>query len=258
MAGRRHKIGLDYFELDCNLDNKIKLIQAEFGLKGFAIVVKLYQKIYGEDGYYCEWNDDTLLLFMSENGLTGESGKNLVEGVISCCIRRGIFSEEIFNKYRVLTSAGVQKRYLEATSKRDKIELKKEYLLLSASIFNKNVVINSISDGINVNNDIRNTQSREEKSREEKSRVVGCKSTNTTTPAYIYNNLIQKYGKEFVDERLERAKRYKNCNMETVKKWCEEDYKKHNQNKSKTNTFNNFPQRTYDAEELEKSLLRND
>ena len=151
MAGRRHKIGLDYFELDCNLDNKIKLIQAEFGLKGFAIVVKLYQKIYGEDGYYCEWNDDTLLLFMSENGLTGESGKNLVEGVISCCIRRGIFSEEIFNKYRVLTSAGVQKRYLEATSKRDKIELKKEYLLLSASIFNKNVVINSISDGINVN-----------------------------------------------------------------------------------------------------------
>lgn len=46
--------------------------------------------------------------------------------------------------------------------------------------------------------------------------------------------------------------------METVKKWCEEDYKKHNQNKSKPNTFNNFPQRTYDAEELEKSLLRND
>ena len=95
MAGRRHKIGLDYFELDCFLDNKIKLIQAEYGLKGFAIVVKLYQKIYGEDGYYCEWNDDTLLLFMSENGLSGESGKNLVNGVISCCIRRGIFSEEI-------------------------------------------------------------------------------------------------------------------------------------------------------------------
>lgn len=254
MAGRRHKIGLDYFELDCNLDNKIKLIQAEFGLKGFAVVVKLYQKIYGEDGYYCEWNDDALLLFMSENGLSGESGKNLVNGVISCCIRRGIFSEEIFDKYRVLTSAGVQKRYLDATSKRDKIELKKEYLLLSASNLCKNVVINSISNGINVNNDIRNTQSREEKRREEKSRVVvGCESTNTATTAHTfdsYDSLVKKYGKEFVDERVARAKKYKNCNMDTVRKWCEEDFKS-----KKKNSFNNFPQREYNYEQLEKELI---
>ena len=41
------KEGLDYFELDCHMEEKVRLIQAEFGLKGFAIVVKLYQKIYG-------------------------------------------------------------------------------------------------------------------------------------------------------------------------------------------------------------------
>lgn len=71
------KEGLDYFELDCQMNDKIKLIQAEFGLKGFAIVVKLYQKIYGGHGYYCEWNEDILLLFMSENGLSSDS-KNLI------------------------------------------------------------------------------------------------------------------------------------------------------------------------------------
>ena len=55
MAGRQGKVGLDYFELDCRMDEKVKLIRAEFGLKGFAIVVMMYQHIYGGDyGYYCE------------------------------------------------------------------------------------------------------------------------------------------------------------------------------------------------------------
>ena len=36
------KEGIDYFSLDCYMDDKIKMIQAEFGLKGFAIVVKLW------------------------------------------------------------------------------------------------------------------------------------------------------------------------------------------------------------------------
>ena len=30
------KAGLDYFELDCHMDEKVELIEAEFGLKGFA------------------------------------------------------------------------------------------------------------------------------------------------------------------------------------------------------------------------------
>ena len=51
------KEGLDYFSLDCYMDSKMKLIQAEYGLKGFAIVVKLWQMIYPEQGSYSEWND---------------------------------------------------------------------------------------------------------------------------------------------------------------------------------------------------------
>lgn len=84
------KIGLDYFELDCHMDDKVKLIQAEFGLKGFAVVVKLLQKIYGESGYYCEWNEDVLLLFMSENGLNSDS-KNLINEIVAACVRRNFF-----------------------------------------------------------------------------------------------------------------------------------------------------------------------
>ena len=164
--GRDYKVGLDYFELYCHLDDEVKLVQAEYGLKAFAVIVKLWQKIYGERGYYCEWNNDVLLLFMSENGMTGDS-KNLVNDIVSACIRRNLFSGALFKKYGILTSSGVQKRYLKAVSRRERVELIKEYLLISVGRDNKNVVIKSISDGRNAENDTGNKQSREEKSREE-------------------------------------------------------------------------------------------
>ena len=166
MAGRNNKTGLDYFELDCHMDSSIRLIQAEFGLKGFAVFVKLLQEIYGEHGYYCEWTQDKELLFASENGLSSGSSGLLCE-ILSACIRRDIFSEELFRKYGILTSSGVQKQYLKATVKREVISMKKEYLLISIPENRKNVIVNSISDGRNSISDGRNTQSRVEKSREE-------------------------------------------------------------------------------------------
>lgn len=178
MAGRPTKAGLDYFELDCHMEEKVRLIQAEFGLKGFAVLVKLYQKIYGGFGYYCEWTTDSLLLFMSENGLPSDN-KNLIADIVAACIRRNIFSEQLFNDFNILTSEGVQKRYLNATSKREKIELKKEYLLIAVPENNKKVVINSIFDGRNSINGGKNTQSKGKESREEERKLEETKLDNT-------------------------------------------------------------------------------
>ena len=166
MAGRQNKVGLDYFELDCQMEEKVRLIQAEYGLKGFAVFVKLLQRIYGENGYYCEWTQDSELLFMSENGV--DSGcLQLLREIVSACIRRNIFSERLLKEYGILTSSGVQKQYLKATVKREVVDLKKEYLLISVPENRKNVVINSISSYGNSINGVINTQSRVEKSRED-------------------------------------------------------------------------------------------
>lgn len=163
MAGRQNKVGLDYFELDCQMEEKVRLIQAEYGLKGFAVFVKLLQKIYGERGYYCEWTQDSELLFMSENGL--DSGfLQLLREIVSACIRRNIFSERLYKEYGILTSSGVQKQYLKATVKREVVDLKKEYLLISVPKNRTNVVINSISSYGNSINDVINSHSRVEKS----------------------------------------------------------------------------------------------
>ena len=37
------KEGVDYFPLDVAMDTKVELLEAQFGLKGFAVFVKLLQ-----------------------------------------------------------------------------------------------------------------------------------------------------------------------------------------------------------------------
>lgn len=55
---RPNKAGLEYFSLDCGMDDKVELIEAKYGLIGFAVIIKLWQKIYSE-GYYYKRNMDT-------------------------------------------------------------------------------------------------------------------------------------------------------------------------------------------------------
>lgn len=281
MAGRDYKVGLDYFELDCHMEEKVKLIQAEYGLKGFAVVVKLYQKIYGGFGYYCEWSGDSLLLFMSENGVPGDS-KNLIQQIVSACIRRNIFSEQLFNQFGILTSSGVQKRYLNATSKRGKVELIKEYLLISVGENSKNVVINSIYDGKNSISVTGNGQRKEKKSKEE-NKYNMCKADALALFDKLWELYPCKKGRGQVsdakkmklletgyDEMARAIGRYKTelekddwrrpqngstfFNSGYVD-YLDANYVPDKKTAKKQGQFSQFPQRSYDFEALEKELL---
>lgn len=279
--GRQNKVGLDYFELDCHMDEKVRLIQAEYGLKGFAVVVKLYQEIYGGYGYYCEWTQDRELLFASESGLSSGSVQ-LLRDIVSACIRRNIFSERLFKEYGILSSTGVQKQYLKATVKREVVELKKEYLLISVPKNRVNVVINSISVGRNAISDGRNTHSREEKSKEENIKTM-CKADALALFECLWKMYPNKKGKGQVsdskkmklfhigfDEMKRAIERYKSelkkdewrkpQNGSTFFNSGYIDYLDDNfeELKPKTNTkFNNFQQNNYDFDSLEKELLSN-
>lgn len=285
MAGRQNKVGLDYFELDCQMEEKVRLIQAEYGLKGFAVFVRLLQKIYGEHGYYCEWTQDSELLFVSENGLNSGS-LQLLRDIVSACIRRNIFSERLFKEYGILTSYGVQKRYLKATAKREVIELKKEYLLIVVPENRKNVVINSISSYGNSISDGINTQSREEESREDNdnARVTRFndffsaypKQRNLVATEREYCLLLFNDQDLTEEELIDAAKNYAEAvsilgreeryikNPERFLKdgtyvdYLEKNYVKPNLScKKNGNKFNQFEQNNYDFDELEKELLSN-
>ncbi len=87
---------------------------------------------------------------------------------------------------------------------------------------------------------------RLEEIRLEECSVVESEPAQQAPDSANYKSLIKQYGKEFVDERIERAKMYKGTNnLDTVAKWCAEDFKRQ-KTKQKQNTFNSFPQRSYD------------
>ena len=151
--------GINYFPLNVHLDDKFELIEAEFGLKGFAIVVKLFQKIYGQQGYYCEWTEDVALLFGKNVGLGGDA----VSGIVRAAIKRGIFDSELYDKYQILTSRGIQERYFEAVSRRKEVEVRKEYLLIKVDQIYKNVRI--LNENVNISS--KNVNISEQKKVEE-------------------------------------------------------------------------------------------
>lgn len=285
MAGRHNKVALDYFELDCHMDEKVRLIQAEYGLKGFAVFVKLLQEIYGGYGYYCEWTQDRELLFASENGLNNGS-QQLLRDIVSACIRRNIFSERLFKEYGILTSSGVQKQYLKATVKREVVELKKEYLLITVPENIKNVVINSISSEINSISAGRNEHRRVEKSKEENKNTM-CKADALALFEKLWKLYPVKKGKGQVsdsakmrlfkvgfDEMVRAIERYK-AELEKDSDWrkpqngstffnsgyvdyLDANYEPSMQKAGSKNGFNNFTQNDYDFEQLEKELVSNE
>lgn len=160
------KEGISYFPLDCHLDEKFDLIEAEYGLKAFSVVVKLFQRIYGGHGYYCEWNEDIALLFARQKCLSSsDAGNNLIADIVAASIRRGIFSQTLYEKYGILTSRGIQKRYLDIVYKRKVVKMEKAYLLLSDAEIKGNVVFIDHSDDRMIQNDDRMEQSKAKQSK---------------------------------------------------------------------------------------------
>lgn len=212
------KSGLDWFPLDVLLDEKFELIEAEFGLTGFAVIVKLYQRIYGQRGYYCEWTNEVALLFGRSCGLGG----NVVSEIVSAAIRRGIFDKTLYDRYHILTSAGIQERYFEAVSRRKSVEVKKAYLLVSDTKISENAnIIGKNADISSENVDIS------KQSREEERRVKESREEERSGPAPpTKDGLIKEYGKALVDSYIAKAYRYRKTGDQAVlcaAQWLAED-----------------------------------
>ena len=120
------KNGLDWFPLNVYPDERIELIEAEFGVAGFAVVVKLLQRIYGGEGYFCKWYPDVRLLFSRACGLRPET----VEEILQAALKRGIFDEELFKEHAILTSETIQRNYFAAVARRKETALREDFLLI--------------------------------------------------------------------------------------------------------------------------------
>ena len=149
---RPFKSGVDYFPLDVVVDDKVKILEAEHGLIGFGVWVKLQQKVYSSN-YWVNWDKKAKIIFSNEVNVD----INSVNDIINSCMEWEIFDRKIFEKYFVLTSRGIQKRYFKICEKRLRIEVIKEYLLIEVPIIEKQEIV--IVD-INPVNSVISTQSK--------------------------------------------------------------------------------------------------
>lgn len=264
-VARPKKTGLDYFPLDVYLDDKFKFVEIKFKLEGFAIVIKLLQKIYA-NGYYIEWGEDEELLFTDDI----RAELNTVREVVKECLKRDIFSKTMYDKYKVLTSRGIQKRYMEATKKRTSVTIDKQLDLVSE----EKTPVNSTES----------TQSKVKESKVNESKVnnnnddvvvVDNSSKNIfkvyescgfgTISSFIKDELedmVNNFTFEWTKEALEIATTNGARNLKYVRSilnnWKSKgkDYKpKQYKKDEKVDSFNNYDQREYDFDELEKKLL---
>lgn len=180
---RPQKEGLDYFPLDVDIDqdDKVALIEAQHGLIGFGIVIKLLMKIY-KNGYFYSWTEKEQLLFSRLVNVD----INTLNEVVNDCIKWGLFSDEVYRNNHILTSKGIQLRYLEATVRRQKVKINKEHLLIAEDKVNeyKNFVLEGVNVDINSDNDDINPQSKVKESKEEKSKKNSPKQVYDETSIY--------------------------------------------------------------------------
>lgn len=124
---------IDYFPFDTDFfdDDKIALVEGEFGCKGSYIAVRLLCKIYKTGGYFYQWGEDECLLFTRKLG--AEFVPSLVNEVVRGLVRRSFFDKGVFDSFAVLTSKGIQERYFFSVKRRSKLVVRPEILLIDLS-----------------------------------------------------------------------------------------------------------------------------
>lgn len=173
---RPQKRGMDYFPMDVNTNHTLDYLRMRFGLVGFGAVVRLWQRIYAENGYYMEADEDALGFFAEENRLNPEE----LDKIIAFAVRQGIFDEQLYKEEGILTSYEIQERYFSAVGRRSRVEADSRYFLLPAEECGANLCL----DGVFVN---RNTAETD---------VPACnnpqtKENNTKVNQIIQNQTIQ-------------------------------------------------------------------
>jgi len=104
---RPKKTGLDYFPLDCHMDNKIEALESEHKLIGFAVYIKLLQEIYQTENGELELNGTFSMWKILGKRL--ELDENTLRQLLDYMITINLFDKSYYEK-GILTSSGIKKR----------------------------------------------------------------------------------------------------------------------------------------------------
>jgi len=208
------KTGIGYFshDVDMHRNSDLRMLRIDYGSVGPDVFINLLERIY-EKCYYIEATDKFLKLFAGDLIVD----ISIVNKVLNDCINSGLFHKGLYEKYKILTSQSIQKRYLQACERRKAVYYYEEYLLLDLSDVNisskvVNVYINSINDDINSINDAFITQSKVKQSKEKE-------KLNETSLSPFSKNGKTTFNDDWFDKHIWNPWLNKDCSREEAKEY---------------------------------------
>ena len=191
--------GVEYFPLNVNFINdlKVRKLLLSCGAESIAVLIYLLSTIYKDEGYYVEIHEDEIDLIALDVNVTPEF---VLEVINKACEVR-FFDVNLYENFNILTSKGIQERYLKITERRKNSVVITQFNLIN--VYNNSVNVNNNS--INVDNNpvivYKSTQSKVKESKVKKSKVKSlsndsCKNvylTETEKRDYTNKKIYELY-----------------------------------------------------------------
>lgn len=202
VVARPTKTGIDYFPLDTRFieDIKVRKIKREYKSDAICVLIYLLGIVYGEEGYYLSWDDDICFLVSD----TLQIDEDIVRGIVNKALDVEFFDYHMYKTYRILTSKGIQNRYLAATERRQNTNLIAKYIIKTNELMQHNVTetrvnvtetrVNVAETGVNVD---KSTQSKVKKSKENTIKDCNAPSAGRRVRTFTFESLVlAKYGND--------------------------------------------------------------
>ena len=161
--------GVEYFPLNVNFINdlKVRKLLLSCGAESIAVLICLLSTIYKDEGYYVEIHEDEIDLIALDVNVTPEF---VLEVINKACEVR-FFDVNLYENFNILTSKGIQERYLKITERRKNSVVITQFNLVNVYNNSVNVNNNSINVDNNPVNVYKSTQSKVKKRKGKKSKV---------------------------------------------------------------------------------------
>lgn len=179
--------GVEYFPLNVNFINdlKVRKLLLSCGAEAIAVLIYLLSTIYKDEGYYVEIHEDEIDLIALDVNVTPEF---VLEVINKACEVR-FFDVNLYENFNILTSKGIQERYLKITERRKNSVVITQFNLINVYNNSVNVNNNSINVDNNPVNVYKSTQSKVKESKGKKSKV---KSLSNDSVKNVYLTETEK------------------------------------------------------------------
>jgi len=142
-----NSLGLDYFNIDVDIFDNPKIIKLirRYGPLGFMSYITILTNVY-KKGYFLEASiDDLAHILLDRIGGKWVSGKQKLQEIILYIASIDLISEELL-KQNIISSKGIQKRFIVMTKNRKKEQDLSKYWLIEAPKPKTSKIVEVVAD----------------------------------------------------------------------------------------------------------------